>query len=171
MDSGGKVRSALFNTPVIRQEYDPVKPYGHASLFNERYLSQRIVYAQELPGVSSNLKVQLQRYCIVTFRKVQRCSPLRVYTGNFVPTLVLKECRIGSTEEKGRLKFTGALPPCVKTCEMEEEPFSPFILLNYQRLFIFRKRSRRISAFRALQTSNRLSNSHIGAHMSEFALI
>lgn len=46
----------LFNTHVIRKEYDLVKSYGHASLFNEHYLSQRTVYAQELAGASPNLK-------------------------------------------------------------------------------------------------------------------
>lgn len=56
VDGVEQVRGALFNTPVIRHEYDPVKPYGHASLFNEHYLSQRLVYAQELSGASPNLK-------------------------------------------------------------------------------------------------------------------
>ena len=48
---------------VIRQEYDPVKSYGHASLFNEHYLSQRSVYAQELAGASPNLKGKKKEKC------------------------------------------------------------------------------------------------------------
>lgn len=42
--------------PSSKKEYDPVKSYGHASLFNEHYLSQRIVYAQELAGASPKFK-------------------------------------------------------------------------------------------------------------------
>lgn len=42
-----------FCTSIFRQEHDPVKSYGHTSLFNKHYLPERGVYA---PGALAALR-------------------------------------------------------------------------------------------------------------------